>query len=36
MPAAGRLPLRTFKKVSVNDNVHFLNLTSSGYDIIID
>ena len=24
------------EKVSVNDNVHFFNLTSSGYDIIID
>jgi hypothetical protein len=25
-----------FKKLSVNDNVHFLNLASSGYDIIIN
>jgi hypothetical protein len=23
-------------RVSVNDNVHFLNLTTSGYDVIID
>jgi len=27
---------KAYSKVSVNDNVHFLNPTSSGYDISID